>query len=79
MSRWYVSEQSIYDEDTCEEIVEASDWYMKSNLRKICDEHNNKSQMVEEIVYAIFDGKIELDDPSKTIEQINEFLKEGND
>ena len=78
MSRWYVSEQSMYDEETCEEIVEASEWYMRGNLQKICKEHNNKDKIIENIVYAIFDGKIELNTPSETIEQINEFLKEDN-
>jgi hypothetical protein len=38
--RWHVSEQSIYDENG-EQIIEASEWYMRADLQKICNEHNS--------------------------------------
>lgn len=39
MSKWIVSEQSISDENG-QQIIEASEWYMREELQKICDEHN---------------------------------------
>ncbi len=50
MSKWNVSEQSIYDENS-QLIIEASEWYMRENLQKICDEHNSNETFkdVEEI------------------------------
>lgn len=39
MSKWYVSEQSIFNENG-QQIIEASEWYMHKDLQKICDEHN---------------------------------------
>ncbi len=40
MGKWLVSEQSIFDEETGEEIIETSEWHMREKLQKICDEHN---------------------------------------
>jgi hypothetical protein len=39
MSKWTVSEQSIYDENG-QQIIEASEWYTRKKLQMICDEHN---------------------------------------
>lgn len=32
------------------------------------------NDLIEEIVYLIFEGKVDLDDPTETIEQIKEKI-----
>lgn len=39
MSKWSISEKSIYDENG-QQIIESSEWYMRGKLQEICDEHN---------------------------------------
>ena len=31
-------------------------------------------ELIEEIVYAIFEGEVELDDPEDTIKELKQFL-----
>jgi hypothetical protein len=45
MNKWHVSEQAIYDENG-NQIIEASEWYMREQLQKICDEHNNVQDLI---------------------------------
>lgn len=62
MSKWNVSEQSIYDENG-QLIIEASEWYMREDLQKICDEHNANE---------MFKGNIKLSEKVKNLLQTNE-------
>lgn len=61
MSKWNVSEQSIYDENG-QLIIEASEWYMREDLQKICDEHNANE---------MFKGNIKLSEKVKNLLQTN--------
>ncbi len=49
MNKWSVLEKSINDESG-QQIIEASEWYMRGDLQKICDEHNNKDGRLVEVV-----------------------------
>lgn len=45
--KWHVSEACIYDENG-EQIVDTSEWYMRSDLQLICNEHNAYEDLQQE-------------------------------
>jgi hypothetical protein len=61
MGRWYVSEQSIYDENG-QQVIEASEWFMRGNLQTICDEHNKSNKPIENQPEYIKEQFIKIED-----------------
>lgn len=81
MSKWNVDEKSIYDENG-QLIIEASEWYMREDLQKLCNEHNANEVFkgminpYEEIIPIIQSDKEEL---SKWINRSNFHFKKINE
>lgn len=79
MSKWHVSEQSIYDENS-QQVIEATEWYMREQLENICSEHNQKYD-VQLHSMNIQNGKIDMSlsgEPAKTfMASLIQFFKQN--